>query len=62
MLEHWGFSHANRIYSTPVLTLGLVDQARRELEYILSNGAKVACCRCPAVRGRRETNAAKPIR
>ena len=31
MLEHWGFSHANRVYSTPVLTLGLVDEARREL-------------------------------
>ena len=21
MLEHWGFSHANRVYSTPVSTL-----------------------------------------
>src|ERR1700737_3866613 len=32
MLEHWGFTHANRIYSTPVLNLGLVDEARRALE------------------------------
>jgi predicted TIM-barrel fold metal-dependent hydrolase len=51
MLEHWGFSHANRIYSTPVLTLGLVDQARRELEYILSNGAKVALIKPAPVNG-----------
>ena len=51
MLEHWGFSHANRIYSTPVLNLGLVDEARRELEYILDNGAKVALIKPAPVNG-----------
>ena len=35
MLEHWGFSHADRVYSTPVINLGIVDEGRRELEYIL---------------------------
>jgi predicted TIM-barrel fold metal-dependent hydrolase len=51
MLEHWGFSHANRIYSTPVLNLGIVDEARRELEYILDNGAKVALIKPAPVNG-----------
>src|SRR3984893_9958556 len=51
MLEHWGFTHANRIYSTPVLNLGLVDEARRELEYILENGAKVALIKPGPVNG-----------
>lgn len=51
MLERWGFNHANRIYSTPVLTLGLVDEARRELEYILDNGAKVALIKPAPVNG-----------
>jgi predicted TIM-barrel fold metal-dependent hydrolase len=51
MLEHWGFSHANRIYSTPVLNLGIVDEARRELAYILENGAKVALIKPAPVNG-----------
>ena len=51
MLEHWGFSHANRVYSTPVLNLGIVDEARRELAYILENGAKVALIKPAPVNG-----------
>ena len=51
MLEHWTFNYEDRIYSTPVLTLGLVDNALRELEYILENGAKVALIKPAPVRG-----------
>lgn len=42
MLETWGFTYEDRIYTTPVITLGIVDNALRELEYVLENGAKVA--------------------
>ncbi|BBZ27345.1 amidohydrolase [Mycolicibacterium madagascariense] len=51
MLEHWGFSYENRIYSTPVINLGIVDEGRRELEYILENGAKVALIKPAPVKG-----------
>ncbi|WP_459976690.1 amidohydrolase family protein, partial [Mycobacterium avium] len=51
MLEHWGFTYANRIYSTPVINLGLVDEGRRELAYILDNGAKVALIKPAPVKG-----------
>lgn len=42
MLETWGYTYQDRLYMTPVLTLGILDNAMRELEYILENGAKVA--------------------
>jgi predicted TIM-barrel fold metal-dependent hydrolase len=50
MLEHWTFVHADRVYSTPVITLGIVDNALRELDYVLSNGAKVALIKPAPVR------------
>ena len=40
MLETWGFTHADRLFMTPVITCGLVDEARRELQYVLENGAR----------------------
>src|SRR6195952_3434036 len=51
MLEHWGFTYADRIYSTPVINLGIVEEGRRELEYILNNGAKVALIKPAPVKG-----------
>lgn len=53
MVEHWGFTHQDRVYMTPVLTLGIVDNALRELEFILENGAKVALIKPSAVYGYR---------
>lgn len=53
MLEHWGYTYQDRLYMTPVLTLGLVDEARRELEYVLDNGAKVALIKPAPVKGYR---------
>jgi predicted TIM-barrel fold metal-dependent hydrolase len=50
MLEHWSFVYAERVYSTPVITLGIVDNALRELEYVLNNGAKVALIKPAPVR------------
>ncbi|MGX9787798.1 amidohydrolase family protein [Mycobacterium sp. MMS18-G62] len=42
MLEDWGYTYKDRIHTTPVITLGILDNALRELEYVLENGAKVA--------------------
>lgn len=41
MLETWGYVRDNRMFMTPVITCALVDEARRELEYVLDKGAKV---------------------
>ncbi|OBK68575.1 amidohydrolase [Mycobacterium colombiense] len=41
MLETWGYTYQDRLYTTPVITLGILDNALRELEYVLENGAKV---------------------
>ena len=35
MLDTWGYTYQDRIYSTPVITLGILDNALRELEYVL---------------------------
>jgi len=53
MAEHWGFSHQDRLYMTPVLTLGVLENALRELEFILENGAKVALIKPGPVNGYR---------
>lgn len=53
MVEHWGFTYQDRLYMTPVLTLGIVENALRELEFILDNGAKVALIKPAAVYGYR---------
>ena len=51
MLETWGFTHENRLFMTPVINLGLVDEALKELEYVLENGAKVILIKPAPVRG-----------
>lgn len=51
MHEHWEFAYANRVFSTPVITLGLLDEALREIDYVLQAGAKVALIRSAPVNG-----------
>ncbi|MCK0516682.1 amidohydrolase family protein [Williamsia sp. DF01-3] len=51
MLETWGFTHENRLFMTPVITCALVDEARRELEYLIDNGAKVVLIKPAPVNG-----------
>ena len=41
MLETWTFDYQSRIFATPVITCGTVDNARREFEFAASNGAKI---------------------
>lgn len=51
MLETWGFTHENRLFMTPVITCALVEDARRELEYLVENGAKVVLIKPAPVKG-----------
>jgi predicted TIM-barrel fold metal-dependent hydrolase len=45
MLETWTFGYEDRIFPTPVITLGVVDTAVEELEWVVANGAKVVLIR-----------------
>ena len=51
MLETWSFVYADRLFVTPVINCAEVDNARRELEYVLENGAKVALIKPGPVKG-----------
>ncbi|WP_062909126.1 amidohydrolase family protein, partial [Mycobacterium avium] len=53
MLETWGYTYDNRLYMTPVITAALVDDARRELAYVLENGAKAVLMKPAPVKGYR---------
>ncbi|MFI7194211.1 amidohydrolase family protein [Nocardia nova] len=53
MLETWGFTHENRLFMTPVISCALVDDARRELEYVVANGAKAILIKPAPVKGYR---------
>ncbi len=43
--ETWTFNYENRIFSTPVITLPIVEKAIEELEWVLERGAKVILVR-----------------
>ena len=45
MHEHWTFNFEERIFATPVITLPIVDEAIRELEWVLERGAKAILIR-----------------
>jgi predicted TIM-barrel fold metal-dependent hydrolase len=49
--ETWTFDYQSRIFSAPVITLPLVDEAVKELEWVLARGAKVLLIRPAPVRG-----------
>lgn len=53
MHETWSFNFDNRIFATPVITLPIVDQAIKELEWVLERGAKVILIRPAPVPGPR---------
>ena len=40
MHEHWTFNFENRIFATPVINLSIVDEAIRELDYVVERGAR----------------------
>ena len=45
MTEEWPYTYENRIFSTPIITPGLVDNAIAELEYVLDHGARIVLMR-----------------
>lgn len=51
MLETWGYTYQDRLFMTPVICCALVDDARRELEYVLDNGARVVLIKPAPVKG-----------
>jgi predicted TIM-barrel fold metal-dependent hydrolase len=56
MLDDWTFNYQDRIFPTPVINLGIVDEAVKELDYVLENGARVILIRpapVPGVFGKR---------
>jgi predicted TIM-barrel fold metal-dependent hydrolase len=58
MLEHWTFNFEDRIFATPVINLSIVDEAIRELDYVVANGARAILIRpasVPDYNGRRRS-------
>ena len=51
MHEHWTFNYKDRIIPTPVITLPIVDEAIRELEWVTERGAKIILIRPAPVPG-----------
>jgi predicted TIM-barrel fold metal-dependent hydrolase len=45
LYETWTFNHEDRIFTTPVITPGLVDKAIEELEWVVERGARVILLR-----------------
>jgi predicted TIM-barrel fold metal-dependent hydrolase len=45
LLEEWPYVYEDRIFSTPIITPGLVDNAIAELEFVLEHGARVVLMR-----------------
>jgi len=54
--ETWSFNYENRIFSTPVITLPIVEKAIEELEWVVERGARAVLIRpapVPGFRGSR---------
>jgi predicted TIM-barrel fold metal-dependent hydrolase len=51
MHEHWSFNYQDRIFPTPVITLPIVSEAIRELEWVVERGAKIILVRPAPVPG-----------
>ncbi len=51
MHEHWTFNFKDRIFPTPVVTLPIVDEAIRELDWLVERGAKIILIRPAPVPG-----------
>jgi predicted TIM-barrel fold metal-dependent hydrolase len=55
MYETWQFNYRDRIFSTPVITLPIIDRALEELEWCLARGVKAVLVRPAPVPGYRGT-------
>jgi predicted TIM-barrel fold metal-dependent hydrolase len=58
MHEHWTFDFEGRIFPTPIVTLPILDEALRELDWVLEHGARAILVRpapVPDYNGRRRS-------
>src|SRR5207248_7050641 len=53
LYEEWQFDYEGRIFTTPIITLPIVDKAIEELEWVLERGAKTVLIRPAPVPGYR---------
>lgn len=56
MHEHWSYVYADAIYTTPIVSLAVLDRALEELDYVAERGARIFFLRSapvPTWRGRR---------
>jgi predicted TIM-barrel fold metal-dependent hydrolase len=53
LYETWQFNYADRIFTTPVITLPIVERAIEELEWVVSRGARAVLIRPAPVPGYR---------
>jgi predicted TIM-barrel fold metal-dependent hydrolase len=51
LYETWQFNYADRIFTTPIITLPIVERALEELEWVLERGARVVLVRPAPVHG-----------
>ncbi|HEX3899494.1 MAG TPA: amidohydrolase family protein [Mycobacteriales bacterium] len=51
LYETWQFNYSNRIFTTPVITLPIVDKALEELDWVIERGARVVLIRPAPVPG-----------
>lgn len=45
MAEEWPYTYQNRVFSTPIVTPGIVDRAIEELEWVVDHGARIILMR-----------------
>ncbi|HEV2369538.1 MAG TPA: amidohydrolase family protein, partial [Acidimicrobiales bacterium] len=58
MHEQWTYNFEDRIFPTPIITLPIVDEALRELDYVVEHGARALLIRpapVPDFNGRRRS-------
>jgi predicted TIM-barrel fold metal-dependent hydrolase len=56
MLEHWTFNYADAMFPTPMISLSVLDDAIKELSFVVEHGAKAFLLHTapvPTLRGRR---------
>jgi predicted TIM-barrel fold metal-dependent hydrolase len=53
LYEQWTFDYADRIFTTPIITLPIVEKAIEELEWVLERGARTVLVRPAPVPGHR---------
>ncbi len=51
MLDEWTFNYEDRIFSTPVITLPILDRAIEEFEWLVDHGARIILIRPAPVPG-----------